>query len=376
MGAQHLVEPASSVEQALVHTAGVSGAIPSGPLSLAVRVEGFTPARLDRTLTADRSVVRVPAMRGALYLLPTDLAADGLALARPDQFRPALVRAGMEEEAYDGLAASVESLLDGTPRTGTEIRRELGSERVDRDLPKGTFVVFLRGLGHEGRILRVGVRGGPQSQAFEYATTEWWLGSPLRVPPVLDGLVRLLPLYLDAHGPASLDDLAWWAGVTRKVARDALERFGPREVRLEGREEVLFASASEPSRETPAQATEPTLLPHWDPYLTAHVDRSRYLPERWHDRVIDRGGNSTNTVLVDGEVAGVWDFSEGVLAYSAFEEAWDRHGLHVAAHAVVPVLGELPLVERGLSPSLSGRGQNAFRAPLRGVDDLNPGRVE
>ncbi|MFQ5798892.1 MAG: DNA glycosylase AlkZ-like family protein, partial [Bacteroidota bacterium] len=84
-------------------------------------------------------------------------------------------------------------------------------------LPKGHFVFFLRGLSHEGRILRVGVRGGPRSQTFEYRRTDEWLCAPLRVPTETEALTRLLPAYLEAHGPASLKDIAWWAGVTQRV---------------------------------------------------------------------------------------------------------------------------------------------------------------
>ncbi|MFQ5919167.1 MAG: winged helix DNA-binding domain-containing protein [Thermoplasmata archaeon] len=373
LSAQCLLKSVPSVEEALVRTAGVSGAIPSGALSLAARVSNFSPADLDRALEEDRSVVRVPAMRGAVYLLPTDLAAAGLSLARPGQFRPALDRAGMREEAHEELTMAVEALLEGTQRTGTEIRRALGPERIKRDLPKGTFVFFLRGLSHEGRILRVGVRGGPRSQAFEYARTEDWIGAPLRVPSETEGLARLLPLYLDAHGPAGLQDLAWWAGVTQKVARTAVRRLGPREVRLEGRGDVVYTSDTPLPGDSRVHASRVTLLPHWDPYLTAHVDRSRYLPQRCQDRVVDRGGNSTNVILVDGQVAGVWDYSEGVLAYAGFRPGLNPSLLRAASTGVASVLGELNLIERSHAPSLRGRGQNAFRSPLRGVETGKPG---
>ncbi len=37
------------------------------------------------------------------------------------------------------------------------------------------------------------------------------------------------------------------------------------------------------------------------------TDRSRYLDEMLRPYVFDRAGNSTNVVLVDGRIAGVWD---------------------------------------------------------------------
>ncbi|MFQ5907278.1 MAG: DNA glycosylase AlkZ-like family protein [Thermoplasmata archaeon] len=369
--AQGLLHPVASVEEALERTVGVSGAIPSGPLSLAARVEGFTLPALNQVLVDDRSVVRIPAMRGAVYLLPTYLAADGLALAKPDQFRPALVRAGMHEESYEALAESIEDVLSGKHLTGTEIRRAVGSDRIESHLPKEYFVFFLRGLTHAGRIMRVGVRGGSRSQTFEYGRTNEWLGAPLSIPAETEALTRLLPLYLKAHGPASLKDIAWWAGVTQRVAKEALRRVGPREVQLEGRDEVLYASESREGSSVTREEPSVTLLPHWDPYLTAHVDRARYLPDRWNDRVIDRGGNSTNVVLVEGQVTGVWDYTTGVLAYASFASRLNRTFLRASSRSLVAVLGDLDLDERDEAPSLHGGGQNAFRSPLRGTTPLD-----
>jgi hypothetical protein len=39
-------------------------------------------------------------------------------------------------------------------------------------------------------------------------------------------------------------------------------------------------------------------------------DRSRFLDAGLNEMVIDRGGNVTSVVLVDGRVAGVWDLAE------------------------------------------------------------------
>lgn len=221
LAAQCLLRPATTVEEVLRRTAGLSGANPSGYLSLAVRMEAFEPTALDLAIEEKRTVVRVPAMRGSLYLLPTDHAADGLALAKPAQFRPSLQRAGLDAETSDTLARSVESILAGSLKTGGEIRRALGSEEGAKNLPSELFTFFLRAMSHEGRLLRVGSRGGPRSQMFRYALADEWLGEALRMPDESEGLVRLLPGYLQAHGPSSLTDVAWWAGVSAKVARSA-----------------------------------------------------------------------------------------------------------------------------------------------------------
>lgn len=366
LSAQGLVKPVASVEEALERAAGVSGANPSGPLSLAVRVESFEPEVLDRAMEGRRSVVRVPAMRGAVYLLPTRLAAAGLALSRPGQFRPPLRRAGLEGESFDALAHSVESVLSGKRLTGREIRQALRLDRVAKTLSGEVFTFFLRGLSHEGRLLRVGVRGGPRSQLFEYVLSEEWFDLPLRIPAETGALARLLPFYLEAHGPASVKDVAWWAGVTRKVAAKALQAVDTRSVRLGEGEESLFTTSSSLNHldRSPEDALL-TLLPHWDPYLMAHADRSRYIPAAWRENVVDRGGNTTNVVLRDGRVAGVWDYSGGSFAYASLGPRLRPALLRRASRPLRSLLGDLAVVQRARAPSLyTGKG-SSFRAPLR-----------
>lgn len=52
------------------------------------------------------------------------------------------------------------------------------------------------------------------------------------------------------------------------------------------------------------------LLPMLDPYTMGYKDRSRLLDPVFNETVVDRGGNVTSVVLVDGRVVGVWDLAE------------------------------------------------------------------
>jgi len=53
-----------------------------------------------------------------------------------------------------------------------------------------------------------------------------------------------------------------------------------------------------------------TLLPELDPYTQGYADRGRYLDAVHDPWVVDRKGNVTSTVLLDGRVVGVWDPAE------------------------------------------------------------------
>jgi hypothetical protein len=51
------------------------------------------------------------------------------------------------------------------------------------------------------------------------------------------------------------------------------------------------------------------LLPFLDPYLMGYKHRHRYLDHQFYQYVFDRSGNVTSTILVDGMIAGVWEFT-------------------------------------------------------------------
>ena len=64
----------------------------------------------------------------------------------------------------------------------------------------------------------------------------------------------------------------------------------------------------------------------WDEILLAYADRSRILPEAYRPHVIRRNGDVLPTVLVDGQVAGVWRVINGVIEIGAFTSSPRRRG--------------------------------------------------
>ena len=105
------------------------------------------------------------------------------------------------------------------------------------------------------------------------------------------------------------------------------------------------------------------LLPFWDAWLMSRRERSRILAEAHRPYVVDRSGNVTNTVTVDGRAVGVWD-EDGERLLVAIHEGEAPDGLEEAAARLRPVVGwtTLELVEPRRLPDDK---QNAFRAPVR-----------
>jgi len=359
---QGLLEPAPTVEDAVTRSAGIYGAAPTSYLSLAVRMERFEPAVLDSALFERRSLVRVPAMRGTVYVLPPDLVPHGLVLAGKVSLLPMLHQAGITDAAYGGLCSAIEALLRDRPKTAGEIKEGLTSwrERVP-----GTLTLLLRQMSHDGRIVRARVRGGWRSQQFEYALLREWIKIPGKSPTEIQALERLAPLYFAAHGPATVADFAWWAGVPELTAKSALERLELENVFLDKVRGIFLSTrvVLDALPSAPKKWSSLILLPYWDAYLMAHADRARYLERKHEAHVVDGGGNVTNVILRDGRVDGVWDLQDGRLTFAPFGMLRAQAAREAAA-PYAKLVEVRDVVEASMRRPLAAKGQNAFQAPL------------
>jgi hypothetical protein len=124
--------------------------------------------------------------------------------------------------------------------------------------------------------------------------------------------------YLGAFGPATLAEIAGWAGVPAAVVAPARARLRLRRFRAEDGDELVdLARAPLPAPDTPAPVR---LLGTWDAILLAHARRANVLPERHRERVFNtKMPQSVPTFLVDGAVAGTWRYADGRVDVEPFE---------------------------------------------------------
>ena len=133
-----------------------------------------------------------------------------------------------------------------------------------------------------------------------------------------DAVEHTVRRYLGGFGPATLAEIANWAGVPAGTLAPALERLRLRRFASEDGEELVdLPRAPLPDPDTPAPVR---LLGTWDAVLLAHARRAEILPERHRARVFHvRMPQSVPTFLVDGAVAGAWRYDGGRVAFDPFE---------------------------------------------------------
>lgn len=277
------------------------------------RVEGFERAQLDTALE-DRSVVQGTLLRGTIHLVS---AADYWPLAtaiREPRRRWFLgVRRGMTAAAMDSRAAELRALLAAGPRS----RKELAAA-MDGDW---------EGLSLWVDQVRVPPSGTwARRRADLYGLASSWLGDDGHGVSESTAREHLVRRYLTGFGPASVKELATWAGakvadLTPAVEALALERFRAED----GTELVDLPGASRPPADAPAPVR---FLGVWDALLLVHARRKGVLAEEHRSRVFTtKNPQSVNTVLVDGEVAGTWRYRDGridVEPWRAFDGSTKR----------------------------------------------------
>jgi hypothetical protein len=277
---------------------------PSMYVGLSSRVEGFARDALTRAIER-RSVAQGTLMRSTIHLVSArDYWPLALAVERPR-------RAWWVKVNRDGLGAREMGAAARKLRrrlAGTALRRAEVEELIGR--PQAA------GIHHWLHLVRVPPSGTWEHRRADlYALAEDWLGPPeVDADDAVDHAVRR---YLAAFGPATLAEVANWAGVPNAAVAPALERLKLRRFRAEDGDELVdLPRAALPDPDTPAPVR---LLGTWDAILLAHARRAEVLPERFRDRVFNvRMPQSVTTFLVDGAVAGTWRHADGRVTFEPF----------------------------------------------------------
>ena len=137
-----------------------------------------------------------------------------------------------------------------------------------------------------------------------FGRAEDWIGPPPAISAE-EGVDLLVRRYLRAFGPASVADVASWAGLALTPVKAALERIELRHFRDE-RGGLLVDLPRAPL--PPADARAPArFLPTWDATLLVNCRRTQILPEEHRPKIFHvKNPQSETTFLVDGAVAGTW----------------------------------------------------------------------
>jgi hypothetical protein len=297
---QLLLEPdSSSIPKALEKIGGIQAQYaPSMYVGLWSRLEGFERDDLTTALEK-KKVAQGTLMRQTIHLVS---AADWwpMQLAVREPRRENWEAYGDRKKSKKAVIAGVKKLKKAMaegPMNPKEIDALIGGGSVVRN---GTQVYLDQ--------VRVPPSGTwERRRADLYLDAERWIGPEKGSEKA--GRELLVKRYLSGFAPATLKDIANWAGLHPKLLEPAVKKLKLQRFEDENGNELLdLPRAPLPDPETPAPVR---LLPNWDATLLIHARSTGILPEEHRAKVFStKTPQSVATFLVDGRVAGTWRYDE------------------------------------------------------------------
>ena len=282
----------------------------SAELMIGLRARGITRQDVRRALWQERSLVKIPGVRGTLHLFPADevpywMAANRL---RSSGDQRGLERAGIPAEEFDSVVRAIGEIVGPEPITRIELENAL-EERVGGWAIQtnqgwmGTYRNWPMALGWAAAagLVCYGPGEGGRSTFVRLADWAQWR----EIDPEEGGKFALRR-FLRAYGPSTAPEFSRWfnmapAGVKRVVEALSDELV---EVAVEG--ETRWALASEDDREAAFDGVQ--LLPHFDVFVVGSFPREQLIvPGTPVEGVVPGTASPFAVVLRGGRVAGVWE---------------------------------------------------------------------
>jgi len=312
---------------AVEHLVGLQAQAPFPPYyGLWSRLDGFQPDDL-AALISDRKVVRIALMRGTIHLVSARDCLPLRAVMQPVLDRAFRTNHGKRLTGVDlaELAMRGRELVDAEPRTFSE----LGKALADR-WPGNPPADLAQGVRALVPLVQVppraiwGKAGTPRHTSAE----SWLSGDALAPAPAAPGLdhAGLIRRYLAAFGPATVQDIQAWSGLTG--LRAVAEALRPTLVTFRdetGAELFDLPDAPRPPGDCPAPVR---LVAEFDNLVLSHADRTRIFAGADMARMYSINGIVPGSVLVDGFIAGIWRIATARKSATLTIELWqDTHDL-------------------------------------------------
>ncbi|MEP7024771.1 MAG: winged helix DNA-binding domain-containing protein, partial [Actinomycetota bacterium] len=332
-------------------------------LAMLTRLAAGDIATVERALYEDRVLLRLLAMRRTVFVTTPDtaavaLAGAGRAVAARERRKliamlagngvpdPERWLAGTQKAVLSALAARGEAtaaeLAGDDPRLATQIVLSPGTNWEGRQNVASRLLLV---LAAEGQVIRGRPRGSWTSHQYRWSVLTTWYPDGLDEWTPEAAEAELARRWLLAYGPATAEDLRWWAGWTKTQLKRALTQVQPAEVDLDGVPGLVLADDLEP-----VAAAEPwaALLPGLDSTPMGWHDRDWFLGGHG-PRLFDRAGNVGPTLWWDGRIVGGWaQSSSGEIVCRFLEDAGSQAvaAVDAAAQRLAASIGDVRLTAR------------------------------
>jgi hypothetical protein len=298
--------------------------------AIGLRMSNATEGDVEQAI-ADRAIIRTWPLRGTIHFVAAEDVRWMLQLVTPRVVARS-ARRFRELELDEATFGRAGELLVGALQGGKRLSRSAVYVVLDR---AGISTEGQRGIHILWRLAQDGVicfaaREGKQQT---FALLEDW-APEAKALEHHEALAELARRYFVSHGPATLQDFAWWSSLPASEARAGLEmaKSGLSHEVIEG----LTYWLSPPAAAASHTGHTACLLPPFDEYIVSYKDRRAVLDSA-HATKVAYGGMLAPTVVVDGKIVGTWKrvFQRDavVVTPSYFSELGETEARAVAAAA-------------------------------------------
>jgi len=269
-------------------------------LAAGIRISDSTEAGIEASFNKGE-ILRTHLMRPTWHFVSAEDICWMIELTSP-QIKPLLKSRNKELELSDAIFTKSNLIIEKSLSGGTSLsREELGNELnlagIKTDANRLSHLLLnaeLGGIICSGPIIA-------RKQTFSL------LRDRVKLRKILsrdESLFELANRYFRSHCPATLQDFAWWSGLSNKEARQAMEFVKHNYVTetIESRE-YLFPDSFQTAV---YENTSVHLLPAYDEFLISYKDRSASISLVDNKRAISVNGIFYPVIIVNGQVAGLW----------------------------------------------------------------------
>src|SRR6266702_2850770 len=300
---QHITQRTLETPQALVELLGAVQAqdFAAAKWALGLRLPGVTDDDIEQAFT-DGTILRTHVMRPTWHFVsPADIRWL-LALTAP-RVLAASASYNRKLELDDAVFRSTNAVLTNALQGGKQLTRdELASALqqagiVTEGEQRVTYIIMRAEL--DG-IICSGARRGKQ---FTYALLAE-RAPHARMLARDEALAELTTRYFMSHGPATIQDFVWWSGLAAADAKAGLAMVTShlQQETING-QTYWFSPTMQPAQDLSQTAY---LLPNYDEYTVGYTDRSAIFDALHTNKLDQRSGLLTNTMVLDGQVVGTW----------------------------------------------------------------------
>jgi len=281
----------------------------SAHLALRARLQTIKPGQIDTALHNTRALVKTHLMRQTLHLIPSDEFSLYISAMKKRRFEAVfriMSQFSISRTEVDRMNEDVLETLGSSPMTNAELIQRIRpkvSKNVNNWMDKvwGKFRPALI----EGLICY----GPEQGQEVTFVRSDKWLPKQKKVSEAESRNI-LFRRFLAAYGPATIQDFSKWSGLSMPEAKSAKLSAEDDliEVNVEGKKALLLRDDYEELTSVSLKNPFLRLIPGFDSYLLAHVNKDHLIPPVNYKRIYRNQGWISNSVLLNGRIIAVWSY--------------------------------------------------------------------